>query len=388
MNWASRLKTGQANLEDTDPKDLYMNVTALTGRKPEELPQMRQNIEDVQAGLETGNKGLLLQGVNGMMGPQLKKGIGGPSPYGGTIVRKEIIGLDPARSADGQDHPDKFIPRLRVYVKTDDGQTKYYDAPVTKNRSTDPNDPVVAVNMADAMDFMGNMSVLTTALEHPEVKAKLEEGAKVAGSQAQKYLDELQLASRPTKKLETTEKVQLPADSGSTLLIKRDNQGKEIGRETIKHEAKPFRPPSGGGGVAGTLKAKLAAIDDDFENGDIDADERREQRKAAISGIKPATGKNAKGPSNAEQQAAIRDAENAVATRLGMKYDSLQKKHVNLDGTQATSAQLKKLSEARDAAAVAVRNAAAKGERVTGDQVKATADEASGKKTVKFSDLK
>jgi len=283
-----------------------------------------------------------------MMGPSLKKGVGGPSPYGGTIVRKEIIGLDPARSADGQDHPDKFIPRLRVYVKGDDGKTKYYDAPVTKNRSTDPNDTVVAVNMSDAMDFMGNMSVLTTALEHPDIKAKLDEGVKAAGPELQNYLDELRTVSRPTKKLETTEKIALPADSGETILIKRDSQGKEIGRETLKHGAKPFRPSSGGGGARG--------------------------------------GKTPKGPSNAEQTQLIRDGENAAATALGMTYDAGLKNFKNIDGKPMTPEKLQALAEAKGRVAEVVRAAATRGERPSGDDVKKALG--IGKKTVKFSELK
>lgn len=373
MNWASRLKTGQASLEDTSPHDLYMNVTALTGRKPEELPAMRQNIEDVQAGLETGNQGLVLQGVNGMMGPSLKKGIGGPSPYGGTIVRKEIIGLDPARSADGADHPDKFIPRLRVFVEKD-GKTMHYDAPVTKNRSTDPDDPVVAVNMGDAMDFMGNMSVLTTALEHPEVKAKLEEGAKTAGKSAQKYIDELQAASRPAKKTSTRERV----DLGDRVVERElDSNGKIISEKELKKGAVPkvFRPPSGGGGAKGALQAKLDAIDAGVEDGTFDEDEAATMKKSVLSGIKPGTGKGGKGPSNAEQTSLIRDAENAAATALGMKYDASLKQHKNLDGTPATTQQLAALNKARDAAAVVVRAAAAEGRRPNAaDMQKAVTD--------------
>lgn len=380
MNWASRLKTGQASLDDTSPHDLYMNVTALTGRKPEELPAMRQNIEDVQAGLETKNQGLLLQGVNGMMGPQLKKGVGGPSPYGGTIVRKEIVGLDPARSADGSDHADKFIPRLRVYVKGDDGQTKFYDAPVTKNRSTDPNDPVVAVGMGDAMDFMGNMSVLATALEHPEVKAKLEEGAKSASGPAQKYIDELQAASRPTKKTTTSENVNLPADSGETVRITKDINGNEVGRETFKHGAKQFRPASGGGGARGALQAKLDAIDAGVEDGTFDDDEAASMKKSVLSGIKPTTGKGGKGPSNAELNAGEQKALDAVAGKIGLEYDLNLKVYKNRDGTPATTEQKTRLAAAKEAINKTSRDAAAGGERTGATDLVAAGAGAAGAK--------
>jgi hypothetical protein len=386
LNYFSRVQSGQASLDDASPKDLYMHFTAATGMRPEDLPRVQQHIADVQAGMDTGNKGLLLQGVNGLMAPQLKKGLGGPSPHGGTIIRKEIIGLDPARDANGGDHPDKFIPRLRVYVKTDDGKTAYYDAPVTKNRSTDPNDPVVAVGIDQAMDFMGNLGVLATATQQPGVAAKLAEGAKEAGPAAQKYLDELTAASRPTKKTETTEKINMPADSGSTLLIKRDAQGKEIGRETLQHGKREFRPTGGGGGGArGALQAKLDAIEEDFTAGDISEEERAAQRKAVIAGIKPASA-TAKPPTNAEVNSAVRDAVKIAAGRVGLVYDVGIKDYKNQDGTPVTTAQRQQLADAEAKAIKAIRDVTAKGERPTGAQVESAGGNA--KKTVKFGDLK
>lgn len=386
LNYFSRLQTGQTDLNSTSPGDLYMHFTAATGMRPEELPKVQGFVNDVQAGMETGNQGLLLQGINGLMAPQLKKGLGGPSPHGGTIVRKEIIGLDPARDASGQDHPDKFIPRLRVYVKTDDGQTKYYDAPVTKNRSTDPNDPVVAVGIGDAMDWMGNLGVLAAATTHPEIAAKLEEGSRQAGAKAQRYLDELLASSAPTKK-QTTRK---NTDLGDRVLVEEeDATGKIVSSRELKKGAAPkvFPPRSGGGGGArGAVQAKLDAIEEDFSAGDIDEAERAEQRKAVLTGIKPPKPAAEKQPTNAEVNSAVRDAVKIAANKAGFEYDAGVKSWRNQDGTPLTPPQKKQLAAMEEAAIKAVRDKAATGKRPTGEDVANAANGA--KKTVKWGELK
>lgn len=380
LNYFSRLQTGQTDLNSTKADELYMHFTAATGMRPEELPKVQGYVNDVQAGLETGNKGLMLQGVNGLMAPQLKKGIGGPSPYGGTIIRKEIVGLDPARDANGQDHPDKFIPRLRVYVQTDDGQTKYYDAPVTKNRSTDPDDPVVAVGIGDAMDWMGNLGTLAAATQHPEIAAKLAEGGKAAGAKAQKYLDELTAASRPTKKTTTRKNT----DLGDRVLVEEeDSTGKVVSSRELKKGAAPkvFPPRSaGGGGARGAVQAKLDAIEEDFNAGDIDEAERAEQRKAVLTGIKPAKAATSKQPTNAEVNSAVRDAVKIAAGKEGMEYDATLKQWRNQDGTPLTGPQKQRLSSMEESAIKAVRNKAAEGKRPTGDDVAAAAGSAKAPK--------
>jgi hypothetical protein len=396
LNYFSRVQSGQASLDDASPKDLYMHFTAATGMRPEDLPRVQQHIADVQAGMETGNRGLLLQGVNGLMAPQLKKGLGGPSPHGGTIIRKEVIGLDPARDAAGGDHPDKFIPRLRVYVKTDDGKTAYYDAPVTKNRSTDPNDPVVAVGIDQAMDYMGNLGVLATAVEHPEVAAKIAQGAKEAGPAAQRYLDELTAASRPKKTGSTTKAFNLPADSGETILQTTDAQGKVTERR-IQHNKREFRPASGGrGGAAlGKMQAVLEQLDVDYEAEISEAEspeeaakiteQYKEDRRAVLTSIRPSR-TTTKPPTNAEVNSAVRDAVKIAAGKIGLSYDAGIKDYRNQDGTPVTPAQRKQLADAEAAAIKAVRNIAAGGKKPTGEDVSNAAG--SAKKTVKWGELK
>lgn len=262
LNFFSRVSAGTASIDDVSPGDFYTNFTAATDMEPEELAKMPKYIDDIQAGLQTGNQGLVVEATNGLMTPQLRRGVGAPSPYGGVIVKKEIIGLDPARDANGQDHPNRFIPRLRVYVdhpsmqgpRMENGATGYYDTVMTKGGTTEETDLPVAIDIGKAMDWMGNLGVLANAVQNPQVAARLEQGKREKGADAKRYRDDLIAMSRPTKKNTTVDKVDL---GDRTVMITRDETGKEISREEMRKGAAPrlFAPPraGGAGGVSGIL---------------------------------------------------------------------------------------------------------------------------------------
>jgi len=317
LNFFSRVQAGTEDINSVSPGDLYMNFTAATGMKPEELAEMPKHINDIQAGLQTGNQGLVVQATNGLMAPQLRRGVGGESPYGGTVVRKEIIGLDPAIDANGKAHPNRFIPRLRVYVdhpdapgpKMDNGATGYYDAPMTKNGGSDPNDQVVAIDIAKAMDYMGNLGVLANAVQNPEMAKKLAQGAQEKGTEAQKYIDDLTALSRPTKKNTAVDKIDL---GDRMLLVTRDETGKEVGREEIKKGAAPrlFAPArAGGAGGAGepTINDEtLTAMAEQYLAGD----------KSVFQNL----GRGAQGAANV---VALRQRVTEVAKEAGMTPDQV-----------------------------------------------------------------
>lgn len=317
LNFFSRVQAGTEDINKVPPGDLYMNFTAATGMKPEELAEMPKHINDIQAGLQTGNQGLVVQATNGLMGPQLRRGIGGESPYGGVIVRKEIIGLDPAIDANGQPHPNRFIPRLRVYVdhpdmqgaRMENGATGYYDAPMTKNGSADPEDTVVAIDIAKAMNYMGNMGVLANAVTNPAVAERLAQGAKEKGTDAQKYIDDLTALSRPTKKTITTEQVDL---GDRKLLIQRDETGKEVSREEMRKGAVPrILAPRGGAGAGG---AGEPTIDDETLTA------MAEQYLAGDKSVFQNLGRGAQGATNV---VALRKRVAEVAKEAGMTPDQI-----------------------------------------------------------------
>lgn len=211
LDFFSRVQTGQADIGDASPKDLHLHWTRATGMLPEDVQKMPQHIADIQSGLETGNPGLQIKGVNGLLGPTyLRRGIGEPSPHGGTITRKEIVRLVPARDADGIDHPDKVYPIVRVYTDKigPDGQPLYYDAPLTREGTTDAKDAIVPINLKRAFDYMGQMGTLATAAQSPQIAAKLAQGAQEAGPEAKKYLDDLTARTKPVPKDATTQKIE------------------------------------------------------------------------------------------------------------------------------------------------------------------------------------
>ena len=207
LDFFSRVQTGQADIGEASPKDLYLHWTRATGMLPEDIQKMPAHIADIQSGLETGNTGLQIKGVNGLLGPTyLRRGIGEESPHGGTITRKEIVNLVPARDADGIDHPDKVYPIVRVYVQGEDGTEKYYDAPLTRNGTTDAKDAIVPINLKRAFDYMGQMGTLATAAGG--ISDKLAQGAQEAGPEAKKYLDDLTARTKPVPKDATTQKIE------------------------------------------------------------------------------------------------------------------------------------------------------------------------------------
>jgi hypothetical protein len=284
---ASRLATGQTSLETMTPAQMYRAVTVGTGMRMEDLAGMPKHAADLQAGMETNNRGLTLQAVNGLLGPQLRQGVGQPSPYGGTITRKEIIGLDPARDGAGVDHPNRVIPRIRVYVqRPGDPGEKYYDAPMTKNRSTDPDDRVVAIDITKALDWVGNLGVLSSALQRPGMQEKLAQGEQEVGPEVKKYFDEFYSLSKPKKQQQqvTRERV----DLGDRVVEREvDQTGKVISEKEMKKGAVPRQATSGTG--AATYQAKLAEINRQEEEGEITPEQAKIDRRALTAGIKPDT---------------------------------------------------------------------------------------------------
>ncbi len=256
MDFFSRAQTGQINPIEAPNAELYSNLVAATGMSLPELRQVPKSIADVQAGLETNNQGLLVQGVNGVLGPQLRRGVGQPSPYGGTITRKEVIGLDPAVDNNHQPLPGKFMPRLRVYVSgmqdgdSDGGGERYYDAPMTVDGSGEGDDRVSVIDVAHGMQWMGNLGTLATAIQNPEIAAKLDKGEKEAGPKMKQYLDQLTAISRPAKtKGVAGDKLEVISQYAKRKGISEDAAAKQLqGMGVIPN--------------LGALSQKLAAIDD------------------------------------------------------------------------------------------------------------------------------
>lgn len=312
INLFTRVQGFQISLDDVPPKDLYLHWIRATGMTLQEMAQMPQHIKDIQDGLQYRNDDLQIKGINGLLGPTyLKRGIGEPSPYGGTITKKEVVRLVPARDANGVDHPDKVYPILRVYTDQmgPDGQPLYYDAAMTREGTTDPGDEIVPIDLKRGFDFMGNMGTLAELMKRPEIAARLEQGEKEGGAEARKYLEDLTARSRPTKKVVTRERV----DLGDKYLEREvDETGKILSEKELRKGAAPrvFAPPRAGGAGG----APEATLDDETLTS------MAEQYLAGDKSVFQNLGRGAQGAANV---VALRQRVTQVAKEAGMTPDQI-----------------------------------------------------------------
>lgn len=312
INFFTRVQGGQMSLNDAPPKDLYLHLVRATGMTPQEMAQMPQHIKDIQDGLQYRNDDLQIKGINGLLGPTyLKRGVGEPSPYGGTITKKEVVRLVPARDANGVDHPDKVYPILRVYTDQmgPDGQPLYYDAAMTREGTTKPNDEIVPIDLKRGFDFMGNMGTLAELMKRPEIAARLEQGEKEGGAEARKYLEDLTARTKPVRKVAKTEQVDL---GDRKFLIRYDEAGNEVSREEMRKGAVPrILAPRGGAGAGG---AGEPTIDDETLTA------MAEQYLAGDKSVFQNLGRGAQGATNV---VALRKRVAEVAKEAGMTPDQI-----------------------------------------------------------------
>lgn len=326
INFFTRVQGGQMSLNDAPPKDLYLHLVRATGMTPQEMAQMPQHIKDIQDGLQYRNDDLQIKGINGLLGPTyLKRGVGEPSPYGGTITKKEVVRLVPARDANGVDHPDKVYPILRVYTDQmgPDGQPLYYDAAMTREGTTKPNDEIVPIDLKRGFDFMGNMGTLAELMKRPEIAARLEQGEKEGGAEARKYLEDLTARTKPVRKVAKTEQVDL---GDRKLLIRYDEAGNEVSREEMRKGAEPrlFAPPRAGGAGEPTL-------DDDTLTS------MAEQYLAGDKSVFQNLGRGAQGAANV---VALRQRVTQVAKEAGMSPDQIALAQAEFQGMGAAQRAL------------------------------------------------
>lgn len=280
---ASRLATGQIDLASMPPAQAYKAVTVGSGMSMQDLARMPQHANDLQAGIETNNQGLTLQAVNGLLAPRLRQGVGEEVPSGGKITRKEVIRLVPAQDANGQQDPDKVFPVLRIYVqRPGDPQERYYDAPMTRGASVQDSH-VEPISIKKSLDWVGNLGVLTSAIQRPDIKEKLAQGEREVGPEVQKYFDEFYALTKPPKSaVTTTDKTDL---GDRYRFDTKDSTGKVISTTYEKKGATPkvFAPNAG----LGLYQTKLAGINAAEDDGDITPEDAEAQRRALRSGIKP-----------------------------------------------------------------------------------------------------
>lgn len=268
------LQSGNLDPSTVDPAKFYRNFSLATRMTPKDLAAAAQGAQLVQQGHETGNQQILMQGVNQLAANDLKAGVGAASPHGGVVTRKEIVGLIPVKDANGVEHPDKVFPLVRTYVMHPNGAgaEDYYDAPLTQNRSSDPNDPPKAIDLAHAFDYMGKVGALAKALQHPQMAAKLAEGEKLVGAQTQADVDEMNALGKSALISATKGAVAQKIQAIYATLPPGDERDKAV-RVAMGVEAAP-KAPTG-------LAATNAAID---ARPDLTPEEKTELKTLATPG--------------------------------------------------------------------------------------------------------
>jgi len=301
------------------------------GDKPSPIEQAGQAMLE---GIQGGDQAKVVAGANVLFGPKLNVGIGETSPHGGKIVKKEIVNIVPAPGGDPNDP--KFIPVLRVYVKKDGftgpgdpdkgGATGHYDAPLTEGRSSAPDAKVKALGIKDVMDFVGHNLHVAELLNQPEGLAKLQQDQQSAQQfDPQQYLTALsQVGVSPQPKVSVKETV-IPAggtlqrtvtnartgavvsqssiqgnnkvNQADKLTLFSDGIDKQVDQGVMSEEEgaqlkSDFATRQARGTGDSTMETKLREVNDDPN---LSEDQKAEQRKAILSGIKPSTARGGTG---------------------------------------------------------------------------------------------
>lgn len=228
QKWRDFSSRAQAGDPNSDPSQLRGNdlrefIRATTGHDLAEFSNgaIGKGINDATAGLGSGNMPMVINAADTLLGPQLKKGLGGVAPDGSQIIDKNLYALvpaphtgmqpgqqNPALSANpvqgltaalnaatspqpeagapqqpqqGQPwqpggDPGLLMPVLQVTTRQPDGRVTSYHAPVTQGRGAGPNDQISGpVRTQDLMDRMGRLGVVDNWLRTPAMQQAVQE---------------------------------------------------------------------------------------------------------------------------------------------------------------------------------------------------------------------
>lgn len=247
---------------------------------------------NVLEGLQSNDMGRVLSGLNTIYAPELSKGVGQPGREGGNIVAKRIVSVVPDPRNQDPENP-RVIPVLRVYVNSGkefrgplppdvpEGSTGYYDAPLTENRSADPNDPVMSLGLNDQMDRITKHMHLVELLNSPEGRQKLREDA-ASGWNPDEYLQALRSvgAAPPKQNIETRV---VPRDAVMVETV-RDPSGKIVSERRIEGNQRQAAP--------GALEQFKASLDSAVASGVLTQEQADEQYRTALSAAARGGGKS------------------------------------------------------------------------------------------------
>lgn len=356
----SRLQSGQVSLRDLSGEELLTWIEGMTRRDPRDFlrgeggkSRVGAAVEEVVTGLETNNEGMLLRGVNVVLEPELKIGVGGSAKDGAEITGKEVYKLIPNPT-----NPGLVMPVLRVRARRADGAEGGYLAPITRGRTSREDDEVhPGFDLKRGFDVVGALGVFEEAVNDPVVRRKVEEALAERGGKPSDFLSAfLALGGKDEdlvskRKQVSRERVDL---GGEVLEREVDDTGRVIKETRLRKSAAPriFAPRSGGSTAAGiTLTERL--IDEALAAGEITPEEAREERAALRRRLVESGGKGGNPPPSTGERTtptqAGNEAERVIAGELGLRREN--GRWVDGMGRPAKKADLERLAAAREAAA-------------------------------------
>jgi len=322
---ASRIQTGQISMDDLSPADTVRLIQA-TSRRPvadfiapqDGKSRVRQSVDDATAGLETKNPGLMLQGAGSLMAPELQTGLGHVTSDGSQIVKKDLYALLPAPAQQGGirpapvqglaaaldaatapsvngrpqpqplqpgTDPDKVMPVLQVTAQHPDGTEVTYHAPVTLGRGTGADDNVAPpLSIKDMMNRMGQLGTLEQWANTPKARAKIEQGLKDLGGDANSFLGAYYAMHGDAKAL-------LPPgseDPTSKQISAIKKLAIDLNVDFATAAAALKGKGTAAGGIGGAIGQKLKAIEDDP---DLTPEQKSQAKRVAYGIEKIATPK-------------------------------------------------------------------------------------------------
>lgn len=287
------------DLSKLQPGQLTRALTTTLNRNPADyvrpeggMAPIEKASMNVLEGLQGGDMGRVMSGLNTIYAPELQKGVGQPGREGGNVVAKRIVNVVPDPRNQDPENP-RVIPVMRVYVNSGkefrgplppdvpEGSTGYYEAPLTENRSADPNDSVMSLGLNDQMERITKHMHLVELLNSPEGRQKLREDA-ASGWNPDEYLQALRSvgAAPPKQNIET--KV-VPRDAVMVETV-RDPSGKLVSERRIEGNQRPTAP--------GALEQFKASLDSAVAGGVLTQQEADEQYRTALGAAARGGGKS------------------------------------------------------------------------------------------------
>lgn len=312
------LQEGDGDLAKLQPGQLLRATTVGTGRHPSEFVRPQGGMAPVEKagmnvleGLQAGDMGRVISGLNVIHAPELRKGVGQPGREGGNIVAKQIISVVPDPRNKDPENP-RVIPVMRIYVSggekfngplppgVPEGATGYYDAPLTENRSSDPDDPVKSIGMEEAMNYIGKQLELVELMNSPQALAKQREDEAAGAWDPNEYLSALTSLGATPKKQLTTQRTVIPQGS-EVLETVTDPTGKVVTERRVQGPAKV---------APGGLEQFKANLDDAVAKGILNEEEANQKYRTALDAAARGGGK---GSAAAARETPASQAERLVA---------------------------------------------------------------------------